>query len=345
MATKSSHHSNRYANQSYNKALYIVQNLPASSHIQPTKEQKLQLYALYKQASQGDVDSQRPGIFDIVGRAKWDAWKKLQGMSEMEAKYCYVQVLLDVAKEALQSPAGRTQAQQIIQSFSTMPLTDNSSEDESDDQSTTDAEEMAYLEQVRKSQSPAMYRYGRQRLERSSSRASSQTMMTAPTELRRLSQSSTHYRRPISAASVRPIRFEEPLDESVNPWTLQPSVRHYLPFDSQQESSRSIIQQEQAAVKKVLGQLQQQLDALSDRIDSLKRELIDRQAVNRLQKRDSTSSVSDEDGWRWVFKAAVKHAFMNLTTVFILLLVLHKNQSPVAQAVFGLIQSFWQRLK
>lgn len=30
-----------------------------------------QLYAYYKQVSQGDIDTQRPGIFDVVGRAKW----------------------------------------------------------------------------------------------------------------------------------------------------------------------------------------------------------------------------------------------------------------------------------
>ena len=39
----------------------------------------LKLYALYKQASEGDVDGKRPGFTDMVGRAKWDAWDKIKG--------------------------------------------------------------------------------------------------------------------------------------------------------------------------------------------------------------------------------------------------------------------------
>ncbi|KAI8393276.1 acyl CoA binding protein-domain-containing protein [Radiomyces spectabilis] len=93
------HYSERYINLRYNKALYIVQHLPASSTFQPTKAQKLELYAYYKQVSHGDVDTQRPGIFDVVGRAKWDAWKKLEGMKPVEAKHRYIDILLRAATE------------------------------------------------------------------------------------------------------------------------------------------------------------------------------------------------------------------------------------------------------
>jgi hypothetical protein len=41
-------HSERYINQRYNKALYIVQHLPASSNVQPTKEQKLEVGIIKK---------------------------------------------------------------------------------------------------------------------------------------------------------------------------------------------------------------------------------------------------------------------------------------------------------
>ncbi|KAL0085883.1 acyl-CoA-binding protein [Phycomyces blakesleeanus] len=93
------HYTDRYVDQRYNKALMIVQNLPASSSFQPTKEQKLELYALYKQVSHGSIDTQRPGIFDVVGRAKWDAWKKLEGLNDLEAKHRYVDTLLRSATE------------------------------------------------------------------------------------------------------------------------------------------------------------------------------------------------------------------------------------------------------
>ncbi|XP_026232060.1 acyl-CoA-binding protein isoform X3 [Anabas testudineus] len=45
----------------------------------PADEDMLQIYALFKQASVGDVNTSRPGIFDFTGKAKWDAWEKQKG--------------------------------------------------------------------------------------------------------------------------------------------------------------------------------------------------------------------------------------------------------------------------
>jgi len=45
----------------------------------PTAARCFKLYALYKQATVGDVDGKRPGFSDMVGRAKWDAWNELKG--------------------------------------------------------------------------------------------------------------------------------------------------------------------------------------------------------------------------------------------------------------------------
>ena len=53
----------------------------------------LQLYALYKQATSGDVDGERPGFTDMVGRAKWDAWEKLKDMSPDDAKQQYIDLI------------------------------------------------------------------------------------------------------------------------------------------------------------------------------------------------------------------------------------------------------------
>ncbi len=41
---------------------------------------KLDLYALYKQATVGDINTSKPGIFDQKGRAKWDAWNGKKSM-------------------------------------------------------------------------------------------------------------------------------------------------------------------------------------------------------------------------------------------------------------------------
>jgi len=56
----------------------------------PGNDDLLFLYAHYKQGSQGDVSGKRPGMLDMVGRAKYDAWAKLKGMSADDAMQKYI---------------------------------------------------------------------------------------------------------------------------------------------------------------------------------------------------------------------------------------------------------------
>ncbi len=56
----------------------------------PTNEELLQLYALYKQATEGDVTGERPGGFDFKGIAKYDSWADLKGKSKEQAMEEYV---------------------------------------------------------------------------------------------------------------------------------------------------------------------------------------------------------------------------------------------------------------
>ena len=62
----------------------------------PDNATLLRIYALYKQASQGDVDRKRPGFTNMVGRAKWDAWNELKGKPADEAKQEYVDLIDDL---------------------------------------------------------------------------------------------------------------------------------------------------------------------------------------------------------------------------------------------------------
>ncbi len=59
----------------------------------PDNDTLLKLYSLYKQASVGDVEGSRPGFMDPVGRAKFDAWEKLEGMSAEDAKNAYIDLV------------------------------------------------------------------------------------------------------------------------------------------------------------------------------------------------------------------------------------------------------------
>ncbi len=56
----------------------------------PGNDTKLRLYALYKQATEGDVQGKRPGFTNPVGRAKHDAWEALRGTSPDTARSDYV---------------------------------------------------------------------------------------------------------------------------------------------------------------------------------------------------------------------------------------------------------------
>ena len=59
----------------------------------PDDNTMLQLYALYKQGSAGDVSGDKPGFFDFVGAAKYEAWDKLKGMSSGDAQQQYVDLV------------------------------------------------------------------------------------------------------------------------------------------------------------------------------------------------------------------------------------------------------------
>ena len=52
----------------------------------------LQLYALFKQATAGDASDERPGAFDFVHRAKYDAWSGLRGTRAEDAMRRYVEL-------------------------------------------------------------------------------------------------------------------------------------------------------------------------------------------------------------------------------------------------------------
>lgn len=69
----------------FEAAIEKAKSLPSQSN-----ETLLELYGLYKQATAGDVQGDRPGGFDFRGAAKYDAWAKRRGMSQEEAMQAYV---------------------------------------------------------------------------------------------------------------------------------------------------------------------------------------------------------------------------------------------------------------
>ena len=73
----------------FEQAVAASKNLPE----RPDNQTLLKLYALYKQATAGDVEGKRPGFTDMVGRAKYDAWSAVQGKSADDAMTEYVDLI------------------------------------------------------------------------------------------------------------------------------------------------------------------------------------------------------------------------------------------------------------
>ena len=70
----------------FEEALEAVKKLSS----RPSDDDMLNLYALYKQASVGDVSGDKPGMFDFVARAKYEAWSELAGVSTDDAMNRYI---------------------------------------------------------------------------------------------------------------------------------------------------------------------------------------------------------------------------------------------------------------
>jgi diazepam-binding inhibitor (GABA receptor modulator, acyl-CoA-binding protein) len=78
----------------FQTAAAAAQNLPT----RPSNEALLKLYACYKQATQGDATGKRPGFTDPVGRAKYDAWAGMHGVSQDEARQAYINLVAELQK-------------------------------------------------------------------------------------------------------------------------------------------------------------------------------------------------------------------------------------------------------
>jgi diazepam-binding inhibitor (GABA receptor modulator, acyl-CoA-binding protein) len=76
-------------NQEFENALAKSKELTK----RPSNEELLDLYALYKQGTEGDVSGDRPGGFDFKAIAKYDAWADLKGKSAETAKQEYIKLV------------------------------------------------------------------------------------------------------------------------------------------------------------------------------------------------------------------------------------------------------------
>jgi acyl-CoA-binding protein len=81
--------------ENFNAAVAQSKDLPS----RPSNEDLLQMYALFKQATDGDVSGERPGGFDFKAIAKYNAWEEKKGINKEQAMQEYVNLVERLKKE------------------------------------------------------------------------------------------------------------------------------------------------------------------------------------------------------------------------------------------------------
>lgn len=70
-----------------------AQQVVKDNHSKFNNDELLDFYKLYKQATVGDINTDRPGMFSLKERAKWDAWNSVSGMEKSEAENLYIETV------------------------------------------------------------------------------------------------------------------------------------------------------------------------------------------------------------------------------------------------------------
>ncbi|EDW03092.1 acyl-CoA-binding domain-containing protein 5 [Drosophila grimshawi] len=80
----------------FQAAVNVIKGLPKNGPYQPSTSMMLKFYGLFKQASEGGCAQKKPPFWDVVGRAKWDAWNRNRELSKEQAMQRYVEGLQEI---------------------------------------------------------------------------------------------------------------------------------------------------------------------------------------------------------------------------------------------------------
>ncbi|XP_075218740.1 acyl-CoA-binding domain-containing protein 4 isoform X2 [Lycorma delicatula] len=84
--------------EKFKAAVNVIRNLPKNGAYQPSHELMLRFYAYYKQATEGPNTMPKPNFWEMIKKAKWDAWSKLGNMSREQAMINYVEELKKIVE-------------------------------------------------------------------------------------------------------------------------------------------------------------------------------------------------------------------------------------------------------
>ncbi|XP_029800045.1 enoyl-CoA delta isomerase 2, mitochondrial isoform X2 [Suricata suricatta] len=89
----------------------------------PGNEVKLKLYALYKQATEGPCNTPKPGVFDLINKAKWDAWNALGSLPKETARQNYVDLVSGLSSSSDSSSQVKPEADRKQSGYETLVVT------------------------------------------------------------------------------------------------------------------------------------------------------------------------------------------------------------------------------
>lgn len=99
------------AKEKFDAAVNVIHSLPKNGSYKPSYVMMLSFYALYKQATLGPCNIGKPAFWDVVGRAKWDAWNRLENMPKEDAMNRYV----DELKKIIETMPATENVQEFVE--------------------------------------------------------------------------------------------------------------------------------------------------------------------------------------------------------------------------------------
>uniref|UniRef100_A0A0A1X105 Acyl-CoA-binding domain-containing protein 5 n=1 Tax=Zeugodacus cucurbitae TaxID=28588 RepID=A0A0A1X105_ZEUCU len=100
----------------FQAAVNVIKGLPKNGPYQPSTAMMLKFYGYYKQATEGPCHQKRPGFWDVVGKAKWDAWNDNRHLTKQQAMERYVHNL----REIIETMSFTENVQNFVGSISTL---------------------------------------------------------------------------------------------------------------------------------------------------------------------------------------------------------------------------------
>lgn len=110
--------------EQFKAAVNVIRNLPKNGPVQPSNNTMLKFYAFFKQATEGPNTAPKPAFWDLVKKAKWDAWTKLGDMERETAMKNYVDEFKIIVESVSNSNMETVNKGEVDSFYASVPMKD-----------------------------------------------------------------------------------------------------------------------------------------------------------------------------------------------------------------------------